>query len=325
MTADPVPVAVVGAGNMGSNHVRVYDELPEAELTAVVEPDNERAQEIREKYDITICNSVSELSNAQAVSISVPNEYHRTVAQECAEMGLDMLIEKPLALTVGDAEAIVETAAEHDVVLQVGHIERFNPSVMTLGDILETEEVIAIEANRSGPFNEHLTTESVVFDLMIHDLDVVNSLVAGNVEHLNAVGTESRSELIDHAIAQFKFSNGVVGTVTASHVTHGKIRTLNVTTREAYIKLDYQEQDITIQRRGLEETKKFESHTGYRTETITETPFVRGREPLKIELEHFLGCSAKGCPPDVSGETGVKAVDFATKVLDLIDSEVRFV
>ncbi|MDR9432146.1 MAG: Gfo/Idh/MocA family oxidoreductase, partial [Natronomonas sp.] len=238
------------------------------------------------------------------------------VAVACLERGMDVLVEKPLALTLEDATAIADMASREQAVLQVGHIERFNPAVSTLNSILETEEVIAVEAHRLGPFNQHLTQESVVFDLMIHDLDIARWLVGEPVESLSGLGSSSRSEEIDHAIANFEFENGVLGTSVASHVTHGKIRRLDVTTRDAYVVLNYQEQSITIQRRGTERTTTLNTQSGYRTETVTETPYIRTREPLKNELEHFLECVETGRRPHVDGEQGIQAVRLAIEVIE---------
>jgi predicted dehydrogenase len=318
MSEEPVPVAVVGAGNMGSNHIRVYDQLPGADLVEVVEPDAERAATVRDEYDVRIVDSVAELRSARAATVAVPNVLHREVARECAERGLDILVEKPLAMTLADARSIVEVAEANDVVLQTGHIERFNPAIRTLSTILDDEDVIAIEAHRLGPFNEHLTEESVVFDLMIHDLDIIDTLVAGEIGYADAVGSASRSRELDHAIATFKFEDGTLATATSSHVTHGKVRQLQVTTRNAYISLDYQEQGITIQRRGTERTMNLFEKGGYRTETVAETPFVRTREPLKNELEHFLSCVRDRSVPEVDGADGLRAVELASEVIDRI-------
>jgi predicted dehydrogenase len=301
---------------MGMNHLRVYDALPAADLVEVVEPDPDRAAAIADAYDVTVHDTVDALETAEAVTVAVPNAAHRRVAVACLERGMDVLVEKPLALTLEDATAIADMASREQAVLQVGHIERFNPAVSTLNSILETEEVIAVEAHRLGPFNQHLTQESVVFDLMIHDLDIARWLVGEPVESLSGLGSSSRSEEIDHAIANFEFENGVLGTSVASHVTHGKIRRLDVTTRDAYVVLNYQEQSITIQRRGTERTTTLNTQSGYRTETVTETPYIRTREPLKNELEHFLECVETGRRPRVDGEQGIQAVRLAIEVIE---------
>ncbi len=319
MSRDRIPVAVVGGGNMGSNHLRVYDELPTADLVEVVEPDPERATEIRENYDARVVKSVKDITTAKAASITVPNHLHRAVAEDCLELGLDILVEKPLAMTVEDARAIADAAEEHGSILQVGHIERFNPAVIALKEILSNEELISLEARRLGPFNEHLTQESVVFDLMIHDLDVVSSLTMSDIQSLNAVGTTSRSDELDHAIATLTFENGIVASTTSSHVTNGKIRTLRATTKDAYIKLNYQEQELIIQRRGIEGTTSLNNRVGYRTETVTETPYIQRKEPLKNELEHFINCVLEEKAPMVDGADGIKAVELASNVVNCID------
>lgn len=317
---DSVPVAVVGAGNMGSNHLRVFDELPGADLVEVVEQDSERAREVGNQYDVRVVDEVTKLQRAQAATIAVPNRFHREIAVACIESGLDVLVEKPLAMSVADARAIADAASEAGAILQVGHIERFNPAVDVLADILEDKEVIAIEAHRLGPFNDHLTAESVVFDLMIHDIDVIQSLVDSPVRHVDAVGTQSRSSEIDHAIAHLKFDNGILGTTTSSHVTHKKVRSLAVTTRNVYIQLDYQQQQITVSRRESEQTTMLQGAAGYRTETIEETPFIRTREPLKNELEHFLECVRSRSRPRVDANDGIATIELATNIVDAIRS-----
>lgn len=315
---EQVPVAVVGAGNMGINHVRVYEELPDAELVEVVEPDSERVSEVREKYDVEIHDNVGDIEYAEAASIAVPNKYHRDVATDLIERGLDVLVEKPLAMNVPDAEAIVATAKAKDAILQVGHIERFNPAVQTLQDILADQELIAIQAHRLGPHHQHITEESVVFDLMIHDLDIIAELVGSRVTHLDGVGQCARSDALDHAISVLQFENGPVATATASHVTHGKIRELTVTTPDAYISLDYVQQGLTIQRRGVERTTELDTYSGFRTETVTESPYISNREPLKNELESFVYAVRTKETPEVTGEDGMSAVDLSSHVVEKI-------
>lgn len=318
MSVEPVPVAVIGAGNMGANHIRVYEELPDSELVEVVEPKAEIADKIQEQYDVKVVEDVSEISEASAASIAVPNTLHREVTEQCIEDGLDVLVEKPIALSVEDAEEIAGLAIDRDAVLMVGHIERFNPAVRTLRRILEGQELIAFEAHRLGPFNEHLSEVSVIFDLMIHDVDIIDSFVDTEIDRINAIGVRARSDELDHVVAQFQFDNGIIGSTIASHVTHGKIRSLNVTTNSAFIELDYQKQDIRVQRRGTEETTSLLNQSGYRTETVTESPYVQRREPLKVELEHFLECVRKGSEPEVGGRQGVRAVRFAREIVDKV-------
>lgn len=315
---EPIPVAVVGAGNMGSNHVRVYSELPEAHLVEVVEPNPDRAAELNDLTDAEILDSVSEIEQAAAASVAVPNNQHRKVATQLFERGLDLLIEKPLANTVEEASAIATAAEEHDAVLQVGHIERFNPAVEVLGEILGNEQIVSMESHRLGPFNEHLTDTDVVFDLMIHDLDVIDSLIDGTFETVNAVGATPRSPKTDHASAVLKYDSGETASLTASHVTHGKVRKLTVTTIDAYITVKYQDQRLTIQRRGLGNTMTMSEQSGYRTETTRETPFVRTREPLKNELEHFLNCVRSRSTPRVDGTQAVQAVELSQAVAEQI-------
>jgi predicted dehydrogenase len=313
---DLIPVAVVGAGNMGTNHIRVYDELPEAELVGVVEANPNRAQEIVNEYRVPVVDRVADLDEACAATVAVPNRLHQEVTETCIDQGMDVLVEKPLATTVEEAEAIVNAASEAGVLLQVGHIERFNPAVEVLGEILKNEKLIALETHRLGPFNEHLSDESVVFDLMIHDIDIIESIVDSQVAYIDAIGANSRSEKLDHVTANLKFENGVVGTATASQVTHGKIRNLTATAQNAYIELDYQDQNVVVHRRGLGQQTTVEGRAGYRTETVSEIPFVPTREPLKNEIEHFLSRVRDREVPRVSGIDGVESVKRAFEIIE---------
>jgi len=303
---------------MGSHHIRVYQELQCAELVEVVEPNLERAKEVREEHDIPVRSGVEEITEARAASIAVPNAYHRNVAETAIEMGLDVLVEKPLAETPAQARSIIDTAKEHDAVLQVGHIERFNPAVKTLEQILEDRDLVEVEAHRLGPFHEHLADENVVFDLMIHDIDILRHLVPGEIVECQVLGSSVNSSNVDHATVQLEFDNGTIGHLTASHVTSAKIRTLDVVTDGPYINLDYQQQDVTIQRTGMRQTTRLSETTGFKTETITETPYVGTREPLKNELEHFVNCSKISGTPDVDGKDGLEAVRLATAISEAL-------
>jgi predicted dehydrogenase len=280
---------------MGMNHLRVYDALPAADLVEVVEPDPDRAAAIADVYDVTVHDTVDALETAEAVTVAVPNAAHRRVAVACLERGMDVLVEKPLATSVADAEAIVAAARDADRILQVGHIERFNPAVEVLTALVEELEVFAVEAHRLGPFNEHLSSESVIHDLMVHDLDIITALIPEPIDAVSAMGIARRS---------------------------GKVRTLAVTARDAYVTLDYQDQRLTIHRRGLEETTTVEDRPGYRTETVTETPYVQTGEPLQRELAHLLTCVRTRERPRVDGAAGLAAITLAERVLAEIDRGV---
>jgi predicted dehydrogenase len=312
-----VPIAVIGAGNMGANHVRVLNQISDANLVEVVEPDPDRGADIHDEYDVRILDSVGDLEQAQAATVAVPNRLHQPVAETLIERGIDVLIEKPLAPSVDGAQEIVDVAAKQDALLQVGHIERFNPAVELLVEILDDQEVIAVEAHRLGPFNEHLSDTDVVFDLMIHDIDIADILLHGSERSVEAVGTHPRSENTDHASALLEYDSGIAN-VTASHVTHGKIRELTVTTADAYITLGYQGQTITLQRRGTGTTTKMLNQSGHRTEVVTQTPFIQTKEPLKNELEHFVECVQERKRPRVDGQRGLEAVRLASTVTDQV-------
>jgi predicted dehydrogenase len=269
-------------------------------------------------HEVPVLDTPEEIERAHAASVAVPSALHHEVTTRCLNMELDVLIEKPLAPTIDESRALVDAARGADAVLQVGHVERFNPAIQTLADLLLKQELVAVETHRLGPFSEHLVDEDVVFDLMIHDIDIVEYLVDGALDRTTAVGSSVHSEEVDHVLAQMAFDDDVVAAMTASHVTHNKVRTLNVTTNEAYIKLDYQSQDVQIFRAWTQDVAPLLETGGYRTEVVRESPYVSTREPLKNELEHFAECVRTRETPEVSGEDGLRAVRRAREILDLV-------
>jgi predicted dehydrogenase len=305
-----IRVGVIGVGSMGRHHARVYRELPNVELFAVADADSDRAQEVADDYDARVLSTEGVLNAVDAVSITVPTEYHYAVARDAIDVGTHVLVEKPLVDDPDAGRELIECADEAGVTLQVGHIERFNPAVQTLGDIVPDLDVIAVDARRLGPPVDREISDSVVLDLMIHDIDVVLSLVDDDLETVESFRTGDDP----YVTASLQFENDIVGTLTASRVTQERVRQLSITARECQVNVDYMEQTVQIHRHSLPEYVETNGNVRYRNENVIERPTVDNGEPLKKELESFAEAVATGDEPEVTGEDGIRALEIARTI-----------
>ncbi len=295
---------------MGQHHARVYSELSEADLIGIHDVDPARAKEVAEQYDTDVWPIDKLISKVDAVSIVVPTEYHYDIAKKCLERDVAVLSEKPLVADPERGEELVELAAERDLPLQVGHIERFNPAVETLAEIVPQLEIVAIEARRLGPDPGREIKDSVVADLMIHDLDVVLSLIDSDIESVQSIGAAEGS----YGTSTISFSDGTVASLTASRKTQQKIRELTVTTEDRLIKVDYLDQSVEIHRQSAPEYITDDGDIRYRHESIIERPVVDNVEPLKNELRSFLETVKTGDEPVVTGAEGLDVLRWINKI-----------
>lgn len=303
---------VVGVGSMGRHHARVYHELPEVDLGGVYDVDRERAESVAADYDTTAYDLQTLLDAVDLVSIVVPTEYHADLARTAIESGTDLLVEKPIVNDVDAGRALVRFAREQDVTLQVGHVERFNPAVRALPDVLADREVIAVEARRLGPpfDGDRGVTSGVVYDLMIHDLDVVRSVLDVRAQDVDARAGAGG----EYVTATVQYDDGIVGTFTASRVTQKKVRELSITTEDAVVTVDYMEQSVKINRRSLPEYVETDGDLRYRRENVVERPTVENGEPLKRELSGFVDAVRDGGEPVVSGEEGLAVLRTVERI-----------
>lgn len=297
-------VGVIGVGSMGKHHVRVYSNHKDAELVGIADVEETRARKIADTHGTEVVEREDVIELADAVSIAVPTEHHYEVAVECVEAGVDVLIEKPFVKEIEHGEELIKLAEDNDVRIQVGHIERFNPAVMALEDILPGLNVIAFEARRLGPDPERDIKDSVVTDLMIHDIDIVRSLVGEEPSDVEAVGTGAGK----HATATLSFENGQMAALSASRVTQQKIRELAIAAEECYVKIDYLNKDVEIHRDSAPEYITEGQGVRYRHESVIERPVIDNAEPLKNELTAFLEAVMEEDPPLVTAEDGLSAV-----------------
>ena len=303
---DPIKVAVVGVGKFGENHARVYKELPGADLVGVYDTDVARGAEIGAKHSCRAFASLEELiGQVQAASVAVPTEQHASVTNRLLEAGIDVLVEKPMARTVAQADQMIATAERHQRVLQVGHLERFNPAVEAARAIARSP--LFFEAHRLSPFSPRSLDVDVVMDLMIHDLDIVLSLVDSEVEEIRGVGLAVLSAKFDIANVRLGFGNGCVANFTASRVSTERVRKLRWFQPQEYVSVDYTRQDavvIAVERQGG-------------APMLSHRLLNPGQqEPLRRQLESFLECVRERRKPQVNGRQGRRALELAHQIQD---------
>jgi len=311
-------IGVVGVGRMGEYHVGVLSDMREAQLSGLVDSDQERAKKIAEKYKTYTYRSHKDLfSKVDAVVISVPTALHYSIAKEFIEAGIHTLLEKPCTNDLGQAEELFELAAKNNVTLQIGHVERFNGAVQELFKIVK--DPIYIECKRMSPFSSRIKDDGVVLDIMIHDIDIVLNLVESNVSSINVVGGSVFSKRDDLVNAQIKFENGCIANFLASRVSQNKVRTLEVTQKESSILLDYTEQEIFVHRQSSSESQLSPGSLRYKQESLVERIFVHKDNPLKLELKHFIDCAAGG-QRNVAVKKELNSLNIALQILSQFKS-----
>ena len=302
-----VRVGVIGVGNMGRNHVRSYMALKHrCELVGVYDIDGERNQEIAESYGVKAFSSAEALmSEVDAVNIATPTTSHFEIGMQAVEKGLHILVEKPITNLVEDARSLLQAAREKDLIVQVGHIERFNPAIQALPGILQKEEIIALDVQRMGPYDPRINDTDVIQDLMIHDIDVVCSLVPGEIKEVSAFARRVKSrQHVDYAVAHLLLGDDVIATLTSSRATNKKVRRLTITTLKSYIELDYLQRKIVVTRRG----GLMADNADYQKENELEETYSNDEEPLKSQLSHFINSMENGTRPLISGSDGLEAL-----------------
>jgi len=293
-------VGVVGVGHIGSNHARLYSEIPGVDFTALYDVDPARANSIAKKFGGAATKSLDEFAElVDAASIATPTSAHHEIATKLLQRGKHLLIEKPITENPKDATELAELAAHDRLILQVGHVERFNPVLSALEARLTHPRFI--EAHRLSPYPNRSTDIGVVLDLMIHDLEIILHLVRSPVQNIDAVGIPVLSKGEDIANARIRFENGCVANVTSSRISPERMRKIRVFQEDAYLSLDYEKQAGEIYRR---ESGKI---------TREKVPIERG-EPLKQQLVSFVECASTGREPRVSGFQAMAALELAVEI-----------
>lgn len=313
----PIRVGVIGVGNMGQHHTRVLGLLKDVELVGISDVNVERGIDTAAKYRVKFFeNYLDLLPYVDAICLAVPTRLHYKVGMDCLQARIHTLIEKPIAATISEAESLVNAAAEHNCILQVGHIERFNPAFQELSKVLKTEEILALDAHRMSPYSQRANDVSVVLDLMIHDIDLLLELAAAPVVKLTASGNRASSDshYLDYVTATLGFSNGIVATLTASKVTHCKIRRLAAHCKNSLTEADFLNNEILIHRQTTANYVTDHGQVLYRQDGLIEKVHTSNIEPLHAELEHFVHCVRGGNQPSVGGEQALKALRLASLI-----------
>jgi predicted dehydrogenase len=310
----PLRIAVVGVGHLGKHHARILSSLPGVELVAVVDTNRARAEEVASAHRTQAIGDARELvGQVDAVTIAVPTALHGSIALAFLRARVPVLVEKPIARSLAEADEMIAAAADAGVALAVGHTERFNPALAVARPLLTDPRFI--EVHRLGTFPERSLDIDVVFDLMIHDLDVVLSLVNSDVESLDAVGVPVVSDRVDIANARLRFANGCIVNLTASRISRDRVRKIRFFQPRSYVSIDYAAQKVDVWRLvtgapagGAQDRPSIE---GGEIEVLTE-------EPLQRELADFVDAVVSRRAPIVTGEAGRRALGVAQTITDKI-------
>lgn len=305
--------AIVGAGVMGTNHARIARSVPGIEVSYIVDPDRSRAERVAGACGAQATTDLSDvLGKVDCAVVASPSSFHEEHGLALLEHGSHLLVEKPIATSGDEAARLIDAAGRKNLVLQVGHVERFNPAVLELDRF--DSGVVHIETARIGPYSNRVEV-GVVLDLMIHDLDIVLWLSGGEPVNVFATTQCTRSATEDLASALIQFDNGVSAALTASRIGQNKIRTLSVTRETDFVSVDLLRQDVTVHRVDHSEYLSDEG-TRYRQTGVVELPFLEHRgEPLYLELSHFAEVARDGGEPRVTGRDGLRALELALRVL----------
>jgi predicted dehydrogenase len=315
-----IRAGVVGTGHMGQYHVLVYAELADVELVGVADIDASRARTVAAGYETRAFDDHRALIGlVDVASVAVPTEQHFHVARDLLEAGISVLVEKPMTPTLEEARELFAIAARTGAILHVGHVERFNGAVDELKHLVTAP--ILIESRRLGPFVPRVQKDTVVMDLMIHDIDIVLGLVDASPVRLAAQGACVHSEVADVATVQLRFESGAIATIAASRATEEKIRTLAITQPDAYIVLDYTEQDIHIYKRAAQEYTMNRDSIRYRRASFVEHLKVHRDNPLKLEIQHLIGATRRrraGEPVVIARQDDLRSLAMALEIERMI-------
>jgi predicted dehydrogenase len=305
-------VAVVGAGSFGKNHLRVIHNSSHADLAGVMDSDQARSTEAASPYSCKVFRTLEELAeHADAAIVATPTVMHAELGCRLMDLGLDVMVEKPVSNTLAGARALVETAQRHGRILQVGHLERFNPAILALESVITTP--LFFEVHRLSEFSPRSLDVDVVLDLMIHDLDILLALTGNQPEEIRAAGISILSSKVDIANVRLQFPGGCIANITASRVSTERVRKLRVFQPHEYISLDYGRQDAVRFR--------VKPPLG-----IDFAPLVVAKdEPLRLELENFFESIATRRPPRVTGQQALAALELALDISAKIEEHAGLV
>lgn len=319
-------VGVIGVGHLGKEHARVLASLPDVVLVGVYDSRIDVARRVAKELRTRSLETRDQLlSDVEAVSIAVPTTAHFEVACDCINRGIHVLVEKPLAATVDEARELVEASQRNSVVVQTGHIERFNPIIQAILPVVRDPRFI--EGHRLSSFVGRSTDVDVILDLMIHDIDIALATVQSDIRSVEATGVPILSSNVDIANARILFENGAVANLTASRVSKEKTRKIRFFARDSYVSVDCLTGKAELYRRGFESKSAGEESMWEESQIapgiVRRTISVSGEEPLKLELEHFVRCVRQGETPVVDGRAGLKAMEAALKIREKVKEGIE--
>lgn len=320
-------VGVFGVGHLGKFHLNNWQEIEDVELVGFYDPNDEVAEAVAEKYNLSRFTQISQLIEAvDAVDIVTPTPFHFDICKQALRLQKHVFVEKPLAATLDEAREIVKLVKEAKVKFQVGHVERFNPAYMAA--LQYTMQPMFIEVHRLAQFNPRGTEVSVILDLMIHDLDIVLSIVKSPVKHIYASGVAVMTDTPDIANVRIEFNNGCVANLTSSRISMKKMRKIRLFQKDAYIGIDFLERKteiIKIKQDSDQQVFSFDLETPKGTKTIAiANPDIRDNNPIKLELEAFRDAIRYNTPTAVSEVDGFLAMEVAQQILDGISQTTVF-
>jgi predicted dehydrogenase len=312
----PLRVGVIGVGYLGKFHAEKYARMEDVELVGVADIIAERAEGIGKQFGTEAFTNYRDfIDRVDAVSVVVPTPLHFPIGRDLLEHGVDVLIEKPMAETLEQAEVLIEVGASRGAVIQVGHLERFNPAVVALTKVVDRP--LFIESHRLSVFKERGTEVDVVLDLMIHDIDIILSLVKSQLQHIHAVGVPVISSRVDIANARLIFENGCVANVTASRISLKNMRKIRIFQKDAYVSVDYSSHDITVIRRDGQGTDL--PIPGMSMERAT----FEKSDALGAEIRSFIDAVKTRQAPLVSGHDGRNALGVALNIVEQIEASTK--
>lgn len=302
----PLKIGVAGVGVMGRNHARVLSDVRDVTVAAVFDPDAATAEGVAGLYGATAFTTAEDFVNAglDAAVVATPNRYHADLSVALLEKGVHVLVEKPIAATVADAQRMIDAAKANDRVLMVGQVERFNPAVEAVKRAIQGEDVISIQITRVGPFPPRMGEVGVVIDLAVHDIDIIRHLTDSEIVEVQPQLARTKAEREDTALLQFRLENGVIAHITTNWVTPYKTRTLQVATKGKFVVADLMTRQVT-------EYFGQQPDGSYSTRGVMSWP----NEPLKKELEAFAHAIRTGETPAVTGEDGLRNLEVALRCL----------
>lgn len=302
-----ISIAVVGVGRIGQHHARVLSELDSCSLAGIADLDSKKSEKISRTLRTQPYTNYQHLfGKVQGAIISVPTPLHYRIGKDCLENGLHCLIEKPLCEKVEEAEELIQIAQDQKLILQVGHVERFNPAIIAARPYVREPKFI--EVNRLGPYDPRVSHIGVVLDLMIHDLDIVLFLVNSEITSLEAFGARVITDYEDIAKCRLRFKNGCIADLSASRISLEQYRKIRIFQPDAYLSIDYARKDLKIYRRKSVIVKNF-------SDIEILKPSLKNEEPLKLEVQHFIDCIQEEKKPHVSGEHGRDALELGLEIL----------